>query len=196
MSTMPSNPSRTMTAHIRGRSKFVWATISSRPIPSVLPANSEMIIMISARESASRSPAKILGAALGRRTRVTRCLADRRNARAVSSCSGSTWRAPSIVFSSTGQMTPKTMAATSIGVPILNTNRKTGTRAGAGTARPKWTIGSARSASSLMRPIATPTAMPTALAAAQPPSIRPRLGSRFAVASLVSHRWLAGPANH
>ena len=91
-------------------------------------------------------------------------------------------------LSSTGQMTPKMIAASSIGVPMLNTNRNTGTRAGGGTARAKWTTGSVRSASSGSRPIATPSAMPATAPMAQPASIRPRLGSRLAVASGVSHR--------
>ena len=101
---------------------------------------------------------------------------------------GFTCRAPSIVFSSTGQITPKMIAATSIGVPILNTKRKTGTSIG-GRDRPAEVhqrlgeLGQHRQPAD--RDAERDAAM---LAAAQPPSMRPRLGSRFPVASEVSHR--------
>ena len=92
-------------------------------MPSLLPTNSEKIIRISASDRLSRNPARILGSAAGTMSLLSRCHADSRNARAVSSCTASTEAAPSIVLSRIGHTVPNTIVATSIGVPILNTVR-------------------------------------------------------------------------
>ena len=73
---------------------------------------------------------------------VSRCRPGSRNARAVSICTGSTDRAPSIVFSRIGQTVPNAIVATSISVPIRNSAMKTGTRVTAGSARANWSSGS------------------------------------------------------
>ena len=72
---------------------------------------------------------------------VSRCQADSRNARAVSSCTGSTEAAPSIVFSRIGHTVPNTIVATSIWVPILNSTMKTGAIVTTGSVRANCSSG-------------------------------------------------------
>ncbi len=111
---------------------------------------------------ASRSPAKNLGSAAGMISRTSRTPAGSRNARAVSSWTGSVNLAPSAVFSRIGQMVPNTIVATSIWVPIRNRAMNTGTMVTAGSARANWSTGSRTPAVAADRPRARPSAPPAA----------------------------------
>jgi hypothetical protein len=73
---------------------------------------------------------------------VSRGQPGSRNARAVSTCTGSTDLAPSIVFSRMGHTVPNAIVATSISVPSRNRAMKTGTRVTAGSARANCSSGS------------------------------------------------------
>jgi len=110
-------------------------------MPSLLPTNSEKIIRISASDRLSRNPVRIFGSAAGTMSLLSRCHADSRNARAVSSCTASTEAAPSIVLSRIGHTVPNTIVATSIGVPILNRTMKTGAIVTTGRVRANWSSG-------------------------------------------------------
>jgi hypothetical protein len=107
-----------------------------------LPTSSENTMRISDSDSDRRSPAKILGSAAGNTTWRSTSTRDSPNTRAVSSCSGSMDRTPSAVLSTSGQIAPKTIVATSIWVPIRNTTRNTAVSAGGGTARKNCSSGS------------------------------------------------------
>ncbi len=96
-------------------------------MPLVLPTNSAKTIRMSDSGRLSRNPANALGSVAGTMSRATRCHRLIRKARAVSNCTRVNRRRPvDRVQQDPGQIVPKTIVATSIWVPSLNSAKNTG----------------------------------------------------------------------
>ena len=152
--------SRTLSHGYSDREKS-WNTTAS---PSgTVPCTAVPFTVIVPR-AGGRRPAKNFGIVAGTMSLVSRWPAESRNTRAVSTWSGSTVRAPSIVFTRMGQTVPNAMYATSIWSPSLNSTMKTVTGATAGSDRlnrfhplmsgPEYPGGPARQGHDLVRAVA------------------------------------------
>ena len=100
-----------------------------------------MTIRISASERLTRRPAKIFGSAAGNTTVARNLVFDSRMLLVVSTTVSSSVCAPSMVLSRTGQMIPKMIVASCMGVPSGNSTMNTGSIAGGGIDRRKFSVG-------------------------------------------------------